>query len=442
MRGTCNARPDRSGGMRGACGHRRARARRDVWRDNARPECENPGSFTGSEVPTSGMTSRRELAARLLERSGALTLYSRFGAPARRVAVLAYHRVLDRLDATPGDRQLVSATTDQLAAQIAALRRRANVIGVDELAAACRGDALLPPRPLLITFDDGFADNYSKAMPVLAEHGCAATFFVVTRNVDRARLFWFDWVVIALVRARQSSLRLDAWHEPIDLGGGERKRRRAASAFLGELKTVSPGRRARVLEELAQASGVPDSADTAPENRPMTWAELREMSDAGMTVGSHTRSHEVLAQLEPAALAAELSRSRGDVEDRIGRPCSSVAYPFGGDEHYPGSTVVAVDERVRRAAEAAGYEVGFTYVPGVNAVPRESAYDLRRLHMAPQTSVPQMLAQIALPGVFARWPKARPAGGVAGRGSNPARERNRHGSRGDPDVPGNEGDAA
>jgi peptidoglycan/xylan/chitin deacetylase (PgdA/CDA1 family) len=81
----------------------------------------------------------------------------------------------------------------------------------------------------------------------------------------------------------------------------------------------------------------------------LTWDELGELAQEGWEVGSHTCSHPHLTQLPDAELAAELERSRAACEDRLARPCKSIAYPYGD-----------VDGRVVAAAGAAGYRYGAT----------------------------------------------------------------------------------
>lgn len=80
------------------------------------------------------------------------------------------------------------------------------------------------------------------------------------------------------------------------------------------------------------------------ELRCLGWDELRALADNGWEVGSHTRSHPRLPELDDSALDAELAGSRADCESALGRPCDSLAYPYG-----------AVDARVAAAAGRAGY---------------------------------------------------------------------------------------
>ncbi|MBV9213965.1 MAG: polysaccharide deacetylase family protein [Actinobacteria bacterium] len=88
----------------------------------------------------------------------------------------------------------------------------------------------------------------------------------------------------------------------------------------------------------------------------MDWDELRALADDGWEVGSHTRSHPRLPELDDGALEDELAGSRRDCERGMGRSCDTLAYPYG-----------AVDERVVEAAGRAGYRFAVTLPRGLHA---------------------------------------------------------------------------
>lgn len=118
------------------------------------------------------------------------------------------------------------------------------------------------------------------------------------------------------------------------------------------------GRPLAVPELAAEAATYPDELAT------MTWDQLRDLIDRNVEIGSHTLSHAHLTQLSDAELDLELRESRERIEAELGRRCPFVAYPYGDD-----------DERVHRAARAAGYEAGFAapgrlVPPSVHALPR------------------------------------------------------------------------
>jgi peptidoglycan/xylan/chitin deacetylase (PgdA/CDA1 family) len=108
---------------------------------------------------------------------------------------------------------------------------------------------------------------------------------------------------------------------------------------------------------------------------PLGWDELGVLADAGWEVGSHTRSHPHLTTLtDDDALAAELAESRAAVTRALGRPCRSIAYPYGDMDR-------RVVEMARRAGYEAGGAIGSTRPPSRLDWPRVGVYqrdDARR----------------------------------------------------------------
>jgi len=116
----------------------------------------------------------------------------------------------------------------------------------------------------------------------------------------------------------------------------------------------------------------------APELRCMDWPQLRSLADSGWEIGSHTRSHPRLTHVDDAQLRDELERSRADCADGLGRPCRSIAYPYGD-----------VDPRVVAATREAGYAVAASLPRRLGSTqpldwPRVGVYhgdDLRRFRL-------------------------------------------------------------
>lgn len=346
---------------------------------------------------------RRERAARLGLACGLLPAWGglrlRLGTPDLRV--LAYHRVLPHPaggeQALDLDLELVSAWADRFDRQMAWLAAQAEPVSLAQVLAAQDGGAPLPRRAVLVTFDDGFDDNADVALPLLQRHRVPAVFFVATGYIGGAQRFWFDAVVWRLLRTTVPRLRLPLLDCTLTPAADRPGRRAQAAGLLGRLKRLPDAQRLAALDELAQASGVPDGladhgvADHAA--RPMDWAQVRRLVDAGMAVGSHTVSHPVLARVaDDAALAAELAGSRAALREQAGVDALALAYPVGG--------VAAVDERVRRAVAAAGYRIAFTYQGGANRGWAAAPLALRRLHVERDQSDAAWRAALHWPEVF------------------------------------------
>lgn len=326
------------------------------------------------------MTKQAFLAG-LLSRLGILRLMIR--RQRGHLPVLAYHRILDDdLDpAQLADPGLFSATASNFDAQMALVARHFNVITLARLL----DPEPLPPRPLVITFDDGYEDNYRIAYPILRKHGLSGVFFVTTGFIDDGQPLWFDQVAILLnQRTLPQSLHI----------AGRRllphalPRRQLVQQVLAHLKALTAEARATEIAALEKQTGTPPIAPGAP----MTWPQLKHMADNGMEIGSHSRSHSVLANEAPATIDAELAESRQQICDQLQRTCTSVAYPVGGTS--------AVNAQVISAAHACGYSIGCTYLSGINRLPLRDPLALTRVHVELDVTLAQFSAQLALPRLF------------------------------------------
>lgn len=177
-------------------------------------------------------------------------------------------------------------------------------------------------RTFVVSFDDGYRSILDRGLPVLAELGVPATVFVPTDLIDEAGLFRY----------------MSDAHLP-----------------------------AREQEE---------------ELRCMSWTEVRRLADAGWEVGSHTCTHPHLPEIDDRRLATELRRSRAVCEERLQRPCESIAYPYGSH-----------DARVMAATAEAGYRLAVTLETRMfEPIAGRGALDLPREGIFRETRWPKYLA--------------------------------------------------
>lgn len=337
---------------------------------------------------------KREWVARVLAATGVGGAWRRLAPVGSRITILAYHRVYDigEEDEFPFDPELVSATPADFRWQMERVLRAGSPTTFARLAAAIDGGTDPPPRPIIVTFDDGHRDNFTHAFPVLRDLGIPATVFLSTGYVGTAGTFWFDRVVQLLYRAPRGRVRVRAAAFDEEAGDHVASRRASAARLLRVLKAVPDAVRLCALRELEDALGrYPPPGDDALSGA-LTWDQVREMARGGIEFGSHAVTHPVLTRLEDGPLANELASSRRTIEKEVGQPVTALAYPVGGTE--------AFDERVVSSSARAGYRFGVSYVSGVNdGVP--DPYRLRRLHVERYTSRAYFEALLSVPRLFA-----------------------------------------
>ncbi|MFN2289302.1 MAG: polysaccharide deacetylase family protein [Chromatocurvus sp.] len=239
------------------------------------------------------------------------------GAKAK-LSILIFHRVLEAPDPLIPDAPCAQAFERLLQW----LRRSFNVLPLDEAVKRLAGNSL-PARAACITFDDGYLDNYTIAMPLLKKHGLSATFFIATQFLDGGRM-WNDTLIEALRNSNLKDLDLSA------LGLGRwplenlQDTQAAIHGLLGGIKYRAPEERDVLVAEIARISG-----SVLPNDLMMSPDHVRQMRSAGMGIGAHTCSHPILARLDDAQAEAEIRGSKQMLEELLGEAVPLFAYPNG-----------------------------------------------------------------------------------------------------------------
>ena len=317
---------------------------------------------------------KRELLARGLLWSGASFLLSKL--PARNsLFVLNYHRI-GNPDDDLFDPGVFEATADQLNDQISYLKRYVSLVTLEEALGFIEGTIQEKARRcrLLITFDDGYLDNYEIAYPILRSHGAQGVFFLVTSMVGSCQVPWWDQIayLVKTARRRRFSLRYPA-ELVVDLEeNGLTESLRAILRLYKQPENSDPARFIREIAEGAKGEDLPGTL-----RRFLNWDEAREMRKGGMAIGSHTHSHHVLSQLEPDRQYEELSKSRAILKEQLGVEADVLAYPVGGRSSFTDQT--------QMIAREAGYRAAFSYYGGTNLPGNTSPYDVNRIAMGGQS---------------------------------------------------------
>lgn len=251
-----------------------------------------------------------------------------------KLSTLIFHRVLPEADPLFPE-EMTRQRFDQVCTWV---KDWFNVLPLDE-AAKRLTQGTLPPRALALTFDDGYADNFTVAAPVLKKHGLPCTFFVATGFLDGGRM-WNDTLIEAVRRCGTATL--DVSSILPGLGVQElshaASRRAAVDRLIAACKYLAPPERQALVDRIAERAGCQLPADLM-----MTSAQVRQLGQLGMQIGAHTVTHPILAKLPKAEALAEMLQSKRTLEDIISSPVTLFAYPNGkpGTDYGPESVELA-----------------------------------------------------------------------------------------------------
>jgi peptidoglycan/xylan/chitin deacetylase (PgdA/CDA1 family) len=303
-------------------------------------------------------------------------------------AILLYHRVVE-LESDP---QLLAVHPYRFEEHLDVLRRIAQPLPLAQFAERA-ASGTLPERAVCVTFDDGYADNFVHARPLLERRGVPATVFVASGQLDSLREFWWDEIERLLLTAgclpeelslviagERHTWRLGdaAEYTPRDqhrwrrwdvLHTGDPTPRHAMYRQLSLLlRTLPHQEQQRVLDQLRRLGGI--SADGRRSHRALSLRQVRELAAGDVVeVAAHTVTHPVLSQLDVGRQHAEIVGSRRKLEELLGMPVHGFSYPFGTAQDFSDETV--------RIARSAGYRYACANVEG-NVHARSDRFRLPR----------------------------------------------------------------
>jgi peptidoglycan/xylan/chitin deacetylase (PgdA/CDA1 family) len=296
--------------------------------------------------------------------------------------VLNYHRIGDA-SGCDFDRGVMAASADQFDRQLTLLQRRLPIVGFAEALHFLHHPAQMKGPYALLTFDDGYLDNYEVALPVLRARGCSAVFFIAPRMVGTAILPWWDEISFLVRKSPKSHLEMPPpWHFKVDLGAD---REPAIDTVLRFFKSSANRDPARFLQRLREQAEV--EVPVQPR-RFMNWQEICHLAEQGMEIGSHTLSHPILSSLPEEEQLQELVNSKKEIEAHTKTPVRAFAYPVG--------TRSAFTEATRRLVLEAGYEVAFSFFGGINTPPECELTNVRRMGPWPSADSSAFRAEIDL----------------------------------------------
>lgn len=276
---------------------------------------------------------------------------------------------------------------DEFLNQMTYLKRYYDVIHLSEALECMKNGNPLPRKPLVITFDDGYMNNYTFAWPVCRELGIPFTIYVAADFIENGNLLWTDRLEFAITRTACTNLDITieggSYHLPLST----RHYRDVANMFLLKVfKSIDAEKILGYVQELERTLEISTTGNTVERIIPCTWKILHEMASSGLVeIGSHTRRHLILTKLSEHMIRQELGESKAIIEKRTGNPCSHFSYPNGKKDDFN-----ALTEKLVRDA---GYESAVTCIEGFNKT-TDNPFTLKRFGIYGHYKMPEFVGMI------------------------------------------------
>ncbi len=319
-----------------------------------------------------GSLADSRLSQRMMHHAERLALH------AASLRVLAYHRIDDPNQTPALYPGLVSATPTEFARQIEFLKSNADVVSLADVEAAFQGEVVLPPRAVLLTFDDATTDFAEHAWPILKEHQLPATLFVPTAYPDQPqRHFWWDELYRAIFHSPDGSEftiadRTFTVESPPD-------RSRLFRNLKEQFKLLPHTEFLTAMQEVSRI--IPDQPTT---NNVLGWNQLRSLHQEGVTLAPHTQTHPMLNRVPHELALKEILGSWEDLRQQIEAAIPRVlAFPAGG-----------MNETARSALQELGFDLAFSTRRGINRLPSADPLSLNRINVGRATTLGLLRLQL------------------------------------------------
>jgi len=318
-----------------------------------------------------------------------------------RVVILTYHRVVsDQMVRDEHIQPGMYVRKESFESHITYLRKRFHIVSLDELLVLWQTNRIESHRSYcVITFDDGWKDNYQFAFPVLMKYRIPATIFLATGFIGTARWFWPDQMMLLLEKGRHQTTgaadlkavsTILAETIGITLSAEDGTFRRLESqgpidldAIIEFCKGVEVEKVHQIIDRLSRALRM----DLPTQRVLLNWDEVQEMAGKGVTFGSHSASHRLMTQIPLSEVKTELVDSREAMEQQGIKPVPVFCYPNGN-----------FDQDIQKLVRETGYLAAVGCEVGLEGDRPDDLFALKRISLHEDSSASEPLLALTLSG--------------------------------------------
>ncbi len=269
------------------------------------------------------------------------------------VAVLMYHSVLDNEEEQRLVLGGIGHTRKVFREQIEAIARHYDPISLDDLLSFVREGKSVPTRAVVVTFDDGYADNLEVAVPILNQVGVPATFYITVDCVETARPPWPSRLRYPFFTTKERTWRDEGKLWALD---DDDSRSRAYLKACDDCAKLTGAAQDEFVDRIERElnAAIPGSTET----KMLTWDQVRALRKKGHIVGSHTMTHPNMAYVPVEDARRELLQSKQKLDAQMGEPITHFSYPCPALWPHWNSETLAISKEI-------GYETAVTTEGGM-----------------------------------------------------------------------------
>ena len=340
--------------------------------------------------------SKRDLLARFITRINLPEYYLGFANKVSRptLTVLTYHRVLDiNREKYLFDEGVVSASSSKFERQIRYIKKNFTPLSFSLLKMYLEKENGIPKNSLIITFDDGYKDNYEIAYPILKKYNVPATFFLTTNFIGERKLFWWDKVAYIVKNTTKDLIMIEQPEKIVLPIRTTMEKLSTINSLLKIIKSMPDERKEQFIKDLATRLKV--KINESEFCYTLDWSEVRKMSQNGIEMGSHSENHPVFTNVNDEVLKNEIVNSKKKLKEEI---CSDVlAFSCPGGRPSTLDEKADFSKKIKTFLKDAAYSFCTTYIRGKNNLKGFDCYRIKRICIELEDSFQVFKGKILFP---------------------------------------------
>ena len=298
---------------------------------------------------------------------------------AKSLTVVNYHRI-DSPQRADFDsfKPNVSATPQDFERQMEYLAKWFNVVSLKDVIEWLDDRKDLPPYAALITFDDGYLDNYTSAFPILRKYNFPALIFLTTGHIGTDVPFYWDMAAYCFSHTENDHVTFPDGH--VEGWSTQQQLEQVSKNWIEVMKTLPQAEKQIYVQNLPVLLGV--SIPTGFfQKLMMDWDQVREMHKGKVEFGAHTMRHPILTRISLDQVKEEITGSKTRIEEELGERVLGFAYPNGQASDW--------NEGIERIVANAGLRAAFTLLSGPSSLDevKRNPFAIRRIFISHRHSL-------------------------------------------------------
>ncbi|MGZ3787740.1 MAG: polysaccharide deacetylase family protein [Bacteriovorax sp.] len=278
--------------------------------------------------------------------------------------ILNYHRLSDPYKKNLFDDGVFGPDAKRFESEMRWLKEETHIISEEELVDIIYNKKKLNRVCSMVTFDDGYIDNFEIAYPILNKLSIPAIYFIPTKFINERTLGWWDIIsyIVKNTKLERIHFREKEWTII--------NKQNVISELILKIKKMETSRIDGYLNELSLAFDVPIPSIDIQGKELMSWDQIKEVNCNGISIGSHSHEHVILSKQALGDLRLQVKKSKDILEEKLGTVIQSIAYPVGGHDHF--------DIETKNVSLDLGFKLGFSFLTGVNRFESIDPFDVKR----------------------------------------------------------------